>query len=58
MTSNEEVANLMDLAIEKFGQLNICVASAGIIKDGLIISLDKDTTGQQAAMARSRPSPR
>jgi 3-oxoacyl-[acyl-carrier protein] reductase len=50
VTSDEEVANLMDLAIEKFGQLNICVASAGIIKDGLMINLDKDTGKVKRAM--------
>ena len=50
VTSDEEVANLMDLAIEKFGQLNLCVASAGIIKDGLMINLDKDTGKVKRAM--------
>lgn len=50
VTSDEEVANLMDLAIEKFGQLNICVASAGIIKDGLMINLDKETGKVKRAM--------
>ena len=50
VTSDEEVANLMDLAIEKFGQLNLCVASAGIIKDGLMINLDKETGKVKRAM--------
>jgi len=50
VTSDEDVANLMDLAIEKFGQINICVASAGIIKDGLMINLDKDTGKVKKAM--------
>lgn len=50
VTSDEEVANLMDLAIEKFGQINICVASAGIIKDGLFINTDKDTGKVKKAM--------
>ena len=50
VTSDEDVANLMDLAIEKFGQINICVASAGIIKDGLMINLDKETGKVKKAM--------
>ncbi|MFZ2957178.1 MAG: SDR family NAD(P)-dependent oxidoreductase [Candidatus Ozemobacteraceae bacterium] len=50
VTSDEDVANLMDLAIEKFGQLNICVACAGIIKDGLMINTDKDTGKVKKAM--------
>ncbi len=50
VTSDEDVAGLMDLAIEKFGQLNIVVASAGIIKDGLMINLDKETGKVKRAM--------
>ncbi len=50
VTSDEDVANLMDLAIAKFGQLNICVASAGIIKDGLMINTDKETGKVKRAM--------
>lgn len=50
VTSDEDVANLMDLAIEKFGSLNICVASAGIIKDGLMINTDKETGKVKKAM--------
>jgi 3-oxoacyl-[acyl-carrier protein] reductase len=50
VTSDEDVANLMDLAIEKFGQINICVSSAGIIKDGLMINPDKETGKIKRAM--------
>jgi len=50
VTSDEDVANLMDLAIDKFGSLNICVASAGIIKDGLFVNTDKDTGKVKKAM--------
>lgn len=50
VTSDEDVAGLMDLAIEKFGQLNICVASAGIIKDGLMVNPDKETGKIKRAM--------
>ncbi len=50
VTSDEQVADLMDLAISKFGQLNIVVASAGIIKDGLMINTDKETGKVKRAM--------
>jgi 3-oxoacyl-[acyl-carrier protein] reductase len=50
VTSDEETAALMDLAIEKFGQLNIVVASAGIIKDGLMLNIDKETGKVKKAM--------
>jgi len=50
VTSDEEVAALMDLAIERFGKLNVCVASAGIIKDGLMLNVDKETGKVKRAM--------
>jgi NAD(P)-dependent dehydrogenase (short-subunit alcohol dehydrogenase family) len=50
VTSDEQVADLMDLAIARFGALNICVASAGIIKDGLMINTDKETGKVKRAM--------
>jgi 3-oxoacyl-[acyl-carrier protein] reductase len=50
VTSDEEVADLMDLAIASFGQLNVCVASAGIIKDGLMLNVDKETGKVKRAM--------
>lgn len=50
VTSDEQVAELMDLAISRFGQLNLCVASAGIIKDGLMINPDKETGKVKRAM--------
>lgn len=50
VTSDEEVAELMDLAIAKFGQLNVCVASAGIIKDGLMLNVDRETGKVKKAM--------
>lgn len=50
VTSDEEVANLMDRAIDRFGQLNVCVASAGIIKDGLMLNTDKETGKVKKAM--------
>jgi 3-oxoacyl-[acyl-carrier protein] reductase len=50
VTNEEEVAALMDLAIEKFGSLNVVVSAAGIIKDGLMINLDKETGKVKRAM--------
>jgi 3-oxoacyl-[acyl-carrier protein] reductase len=50
VTSDEEVANLMDLAIERFGKLNVAVACAGIIKDGLMLNVDKETGKVKKAM--------
>jgi 3-oxoacyl-[acyl-carrier protein] reductase len=50
VTSDEEVAALMDLAIERFGQINVCVACAGIIKDGLMLNTDKETGKVKKAM--------
>ncbi len=43
VTSDEDTAKLMDTAIEAFGQINAVIPSAGIIKDGLMISPDKET---------------
>lgn len=50
VTSDEEVAALMDLAVERFGQLNVCVASAGIIRDGLMLNVDRETGKVKKAM--------
>jgi len=43
VTSDEETGRLMDTAIEKFGSINSVVPCAGIIRDGLFISTDKET---------------
>lgn len=51
VTSDEDTAKLMDTAVEKFGQINIVVASAGIIKDGLMISTDKETGKVKGVMS-------
>ncbi len=50
VTNEVEVADLMDLAIDRFGQLNVCVASAGIIRDGLMLTVDKETGKVKKAM--------
>ncbi len=38
-----DMANLMDTALRLYGSLNIVVACAGIIRDGMMISTDKET---------------
>lgn len=43
VTDETQVANLMDEAINKFGSLNVLFPSAGIIKDSLLVSTDKET---------------
>ncbi len=43
VTKDKDTANLMDLAIETFGEINIVVPSAGIIKDALMIGTDRAT---------------
>ncbi len=37
-----EVASLMDLAIERFGRINVVLPSAGIFRDAFMISLSKE----------------
>lgn len=43
VTSEEDCAALADTAIEKFGQINLVAPFAGVIKDGMMISPDKET---------------
>jgi 3-oxoacyl-[acyl-carrier protein] reductase len=50
VTSDEEVAALMDLAIQRYGQLNVAVACAGIIRDGLMVNVDRETRKVKKAM--------
>jgi 3-oxoacyl-[acyl-carrier protein] reductase len=51
VTSDEETAVLMDFAIEKFGAINVVVPCAGIIRDGLFLSTDKETGKVKKAMS-------
>lgn len=39
----EDCARLADTAIEKFGQINLVAPFAGIVKDGLMVSPDRET---------------
>ncbi|MDS4030754.1 MAG: SDR family NAD(P)-dependent oxidoreductase [Candidatus Contendobacter sp.] len=41
IAKEEDVAKLMDTAIEKFGALNVVFANAGIINDSLMVNTDK-----------------
>lgn len=43
VTKDEEVSSLMDFAIEQFNAINVVVPCAGIIRDGLFVSTDKET---------------
>ncbi len=43
VTKEEDSEKLMKFAVEKFGSLNILVPCAGIIRDNMLLSLDKET---------------
>ncbi len=42
-TQEENCSRLADLAIEKFGRLNLVAPAAGIIRDGLLVATDRET---------------
>jgi 3-oxoacyl-[acyl-carrier protein] reductase len=43
VTSEEDCAALADKAIEQFGKINLVAPFAGVIKDGMMISPDRET---------------
>jgi len=43
VTSEADTAKFIKATVDAFGQLNIVVASAGIIKDSFLLTLDKET---------------
>jgi 3-oxoacyl-[acyl-carrier protein] reductase len=43
VTKEEECARMADIAIEEFGRINLVAPFAGIIKDGLMVSTDRET---------------
>ncbi|HOX12861.1 MAG TPA: SDR family oxidoreductase [Spirochaetia bacterium] len=43
VTDDADTAAFMDFAVKEFGAINVVVPCAGIIKDGLMISPDKET---------------
>lgn len=43
VTKEEDCSKLADFAMEKFGKINLVAPFAGIIKDGLMVSTDRET---------------
>lgn len=43
VTSEEDCAKLADMAIERFGKINLVAPFAGIIMDGMMVSTDRET---------------
>jgi 3-oxoacyl-[acyl-carrier protein] reductase len=43
VTQEEDAIKLADAAIEKFGQINLVAPFAGIIRDGMMVSPDRET---------------
>jgi 3-oxoacyl-[acyl-carrier protein] reductase len=43
VTSEEDCGKLADAAIDKFGQINLVAPFAGIIKDSMMVNMDKKT---------------
>lgn len=43
VTNEENTAALMDAAVSEFGAINIVIPCAGVIRDGLFVSTDKET---------------
>jgi 3-oxoacyl-[acyl-carrier protein] reductase len=43
VTKEEDCAKMADLSIERFGKINLVAPFAGIIKDGMMVSPDKET---------------
>jgi 3-oxoacyl-[acyl-carrier protein] reductase len=43
VSSEAETAKFIKAAIDAFGKINVVVASAGIIRDGMMLNLDKET---------------
>lgn len=52
VTRDEEVARLMDTAIDRFGAIHVVCANAGIVRDGFMISPDP-ATGRIARVTSS-----
>ena len=43
ITKEDDCSRLADLAIEKFGRINLVAPCAGIIRDGLMVAMDRET---------------
>lgn len=53
VTKEEDNTALARLAVEQFGEINLVLPFAGIIKDGLLLSPDKETGNVKKKMALS-----
>lgn len=53
ITKEDDCARLADTAIEKFGQINLVAPFAGIIRDGMMVSPDRETGKVVRKMALS-----
>ena len=51
VTKEEDCARLADTAIETFGQINLVAPFAGVIKDGMMVSPDRETGKVSKKMA-------
>ena len=51
VTSEDDCARLADTAIEQYGQINLVAPFAGITKDGLMLSPDRETGKVNAKMS-------
>ena len=53
VTDEKDTEKIMKAAIDQFGALNIMVPCAGIIKDGMMISTDKNTGKVKSKMSKN-----
>ena len=53
ITKEEDCGRLADMAIERFGRINLVAPFAGIIKDGLFLKTDRDTGKVKQKMSLS-----
>ena len=51
VTREADMARLMDTAIETYGGLNVVIANAGIIRDGLMINPDRESGEVKSVMS-------
>ena len=51
VTDDDQTGALMDFAVAEFGSINIVIPCAGIIKDGLFLSTDRETGKVKKAMS-------
>ena len=51
VTSEDDNAALAELALEKFGAINLVAPFAGIIRDGLLLATDRETGKVKKKMA-------